>query len=188
MATIVALDANGKPIGQGSGFVVKSDGVLLTNWHVLQGAASASVTLASGERFDRVVFLEGDSSADIAVIKIPGHHMKVVSTTSDIPPAGAKAVAIGSPLGLSQTVSEGIVSSVRIVTGKQLVQISVPISSGSSGGAVFDGLGRVFAISTAYLEGGQQLNFAVPIKYHARTSEVRLDRKVVSCRFRRRAT
>jgi len=165
IVTVLALNGERKPIGQGSGIIVRSDGVLVTNWHVLAGASFASVRLASGEQFDRVTFLDGDAATDIALIKIPGYQLPTVRTTAEIPSVGAKAVAIGSPLGLAQTVSDGIVSSVRLMDGKQWVQMSTPISPGSSGGAVLDERGDVFAISTASQTGGQQLNFAVPVRY-----------------------
>ena len=71
----------------------------------------------------------------------------------------------GTPLGLSRTVTEGIVSAIRMVSGRELVQISAPISHGSSGAAVIDRTGRAFAIATAAVEDGQQLNFAVPVRY-----------------------
>ncbi len=165
MVTISTTKPNGQAGNQGSGFVVRSDGVIVTNWHVLAGAASASVTLASGETFERVGFLDGDIAADIVLLKVPGYRMPTVDVAGSIPQVGTKIVAIGSPFGLNQTVSEGIVSAVRIVDGKQLVQITAPISPGSSGGAVFDPAGHVFAVSSSYIASGQALNFAVPVKY-----------------------
>jgi hypothetical protein len=83
---------------------------------------------------------------------------------------GARLVVIGSPLGLSQTVSEGIVSAIRVFNGRRLLQMSAPISPGSSGGPVLNDRGAVVAVATAYLAGGQQLNFAVPIAEAVRLS------------------
>jgi hypothetical protein len=163
--TIVALAADGDTIGLGSGFFIGATGVLVTNWHVMQGAERALVVRENGERFERVGFVDGDSTADIALLKVPGYALPVLPTRADVPAVGERVIAIGSPLGLSQTVSEGIVSAHRVVDGRELVQISAAISPGSSGGAVLDATGRVFAISTSYMDGGQQLNFAVPIKY-----------------------
>ena len=163
--TILALGAAGDTIGQGSGFLLRSDGTILTNWHVLAGATQALVILDSGEAVDAVVYVQGDSLADLAIIRIPRSGLPTLKTRSTTPAVGERVVTIGSPLGLSRTVAEGIVSAVRTVDGRELVQISAPISPGSSGGAVLDGAGRVFAVSTSYVEGGQQLNFAVPIRY-----------------------
>lgn len=163
--TIIAIGAAGDTIGLGSGFFVRSTGVLVTNWHVMAGAAQAVVLRENGERFDRVTFVDGDSAADLAILKVPGYGLPVLETRADVPAVGERVVAIGSPLGLSHTVTEGIVSARRVVDGRELVQMSAAISPGSSGGAVLDASGRVFAVSTSYLNGGQQLNFAVPIRY-----------------------
>ena len=164
-ATVIALGANGDTISQGSAFVIRADGIVLTNYHVLRGASSAIVTLASHERYARVRVVDADSALDLALLKIPAVDLASLTTRTSVPRAGEKVVAIGSPLGLSSTVSEGIISATRMVDGHELIQITAPISPGSSGGAVLDAEGRVFAVSTSYLQGGQSLNFAVPVKY-----------------------
>jgi len=91
--------------------------------------------------------------------------LPVLPTRTSVPRVGEKAIAIGSPLGLANTVSEGIVSALRIANGRELVQITAPISPGSSGGAVVDADGKAFAISSSHLEGGQAINFALPVRY-----------------------
>jgi S1-C subfamily serine protease len=165
-ATITAVDASGDTIGLGSGFFLRHDavpeGLLITNWHVMQGASSAGVLLNGGESMGEVTFIAGDSSRDVAVLKVARSVAATLEATVEIPSVGERVVAIGSPRGLSSTATEGIVSAKREISGRVLVQISAAISPGSSGGAVLDGQGRVFAIATSYLEGGQQLNFAVP--------------------------
>jgi len=163
--TILALGEAGDTLAQGSGFIVRSDGVIVTNWHVLHGASRALVVLADHERFSRVSVLDADSAIDIALLKVPGYGLPAVPVRASIPSVGEKVIAIGSPFGLSQTVSEGIVSASRIRNGRELVQITAPISPGSSGGPLLDATGRAFAITTLYLVGGQQLNFAVPVRY-----------------------
>ena len=163
--TIVTFDAAGDTLAQGSGFFVRSSAVVLTNWHVMQGAAAAVVIRPNGEEFSRVHFLDGDSTIDLALLKVPGYGLPVLPTRADAPAVGERVVTIGSPLGLAKTVAEGIVSAVRVVDGHKLIQISAPISHGSSGGAVLDQAGRVFAVSTAQIADGQQLNFAVPVRY-----------------------
>ncbi len=163
--TILAVDARGDTVGQGSGFIIVPDGVVVTNYHVMAGATSAAVLLATGERFSNVTALAADPTADVAIIRIRGASLPTLSTSTTLPPVGSRIVAIGSPLGLSQTVTDGIVSAHRVVEGRQLLQISAPISPGSSGGPVLNDSGAVIAISTAYLQGGQALNFAVPVRY-----------------------
>jgi hypothetical protein len=163
--TVITLDSRGDTIGQGSGFFVRQNGVFVTNWHVMRGATRAVVVRPNGERFERVSFIDGDSAIDVAILKVPGFGLPVLDVRSDSPPVGTRVVAIGSPLGLTTTVSEGIVSATRIVNGRELIQTTAAISPGSSGGALLDETGRVFAVSTLYLEGGQQLNFAIPVRY-----------------------
>lgn len=163
--TIVTLGSASDTLAVGSGFVVDAQGIVVTNWHVLEGARKAVIELPGGERFEAVRFLAGDSLADLALLKFPGFDLPALTTRTSIPEPGEKVVVIGSPLGLSETVSEGIVSAVRVLDGRQLVQMSAPISPGSSGGPVLDDRGRVFAVATSYLRKGQQLNFAVPIRY-----------------------
>jgi serine protease Do len=85
---------------------------------------------------------------------------------SDLVQVGERVVAIGNPRGLEQTVTDGLISAIRD-TGKgyKLFQMSVPISTGSSGGPLFNMAGEAIGITAAYLEGGQNLNFAIPINY-----------------------
>jgi S1-C subfamily serine protease len=163
--TIVTFGPHGDTLGQGSGFLVRASGVIVTNWHVMAGATQAVVILPNGERFDRVHALDGDEAGDVALIKVPGYGLATLTSTGTTPAVGSRVVAIGSPRGLARTVSEGIVSARRIIDGRELVQVSAPISPGSSGGPVLDNTGRVFAIATSQISDGQQLNFAVPVRY-----------------------
>jgi len=163
--TILALARDGDTLSQGSGFVLRADGVLLTNYHVLRGAANAVVVLSSGERFTRVRVLDADSLLDLALLKIPAAGLTALASRTSTPRVGERVVAIGSPFGLSRTVTDGIVSATRMIGGRELIQISAPISPGSSGGAVLDASGKVFAVSTSQLKAGQALNFAVPVRY-----------------------
>lgn len=163
--TILALSATGDTLGQGSGFVVSPDGTVVTNWHVIESADRAIVRLASGEIYDRVQYLDALPEADVALVQIAGYSLDHLEGSSAVPNPGDPVVVIGSPLGLSNSVSDGIVSAVRMLGGKQILQITAPISPGSSGGPVLDRNGRVVGIATAFLPEGQGLNFAVPVKY-----------------------
>ena len=104
---IATIDAAGDTSGFGSGVIVRSDGVVLTNWHVIRGASAAVVQLASGELYDRVDIIDLDSIADIAVLKIPGYQLPVVGVGAGLPTVGERVVAIGAPRGYTETVSEG---------------------------------------------------------------------------------
>jgi len=163
--TIVAIGAAGDTLGQGSGYIAKSDGVVVTNWHVVAGAARLTIVLGSGERFEKTLFIDGDSTADVALLRVPGFDLPTLPSQPHVPPVGSHVVVVGTPFGLDHTVTEGIVSAVRVSDGKQLIQMSAPVSPGSSGGPVVNEFGQVVAITRSSLVRGQQLNFAVPIGY-----------------------
>lgn len=152
---------------QGSGFIVESDGLILTNYHVVRGARSARVRLSSGDVYDRVTILAEDARRDLAVLAIRGFELPTLSLgNSDSVRVGTPVVLIGSPLGLENTVSTGIVSGRRQEPeGFQLLQVTAPASQGSSGGAVLSSAGEVVGVAVSQLLSGQNLNFAVPINY-----------------------
>ena len=161
--------------GSGSAVVFRSDGHLLTNAHVVDGATSVTVVLSTGrEVAARVV--GSDPSTDTAVVKMDGGPFPVaeLGSSTDLK-VGQEAIAVGSPLGLSggPSVTVGVVSalhrSVRAWTGRTLlgmVQTDAPIAAGSSGGALLDANGRVIGITTAVAvtdTGAEGFGFATPI-------------------------
>ena len=152
---------------QGSGFLVQGDGLILTNHHVIRGATAASVRLSTGDVYDRVAVLVTDERRDLAILKISGFALPTLPLgNSDGVRIGSDIVAIGSPLGLENTVSTGIVSGQRNEPeGFRLLQITAPASTGSSGGPVLDRSGHVVGIAASQFRNGQNLNFAVPINY-----------------------
>jgi len=172
--------------GSGSGVIFRSDGQVLTNAHVVEGATSVTVVLSSGRELPgRVV--GSDPESDTAVVKVDGGPFPVaeLGTAADLK-VGQQAIAIGSPLGLNggPSVTLGVVSalhrSVRTRTSSRvlmdMVQTDAPIAPGSSGGALLDAAGRVIGITTAVAvtEGGTDgFGFATPIDL-ARTSAEQL--------------
>jgi S1-C subfamily serine protease len=152
----------------GSGFVIDKDGHLLTNAHVVDGAASLRVTLDSREKVAaRVVGL--DPVLDLALLRI---ETKVAVTTARLGDSatirvGDEVVAIGNPLGLDQTMTRGIVSGVnRILPGvsdQPMIQTDAPINPGNSGGPLVDRCGAVVGINTFISEDAQSIGFAVPV-------------------------
>jgi S1-C subfamily serine protease len=163
--TIVTLGDLGDTLGLGSGFLVRSDGVVITNWHVVQGAYRAIIILSNGNRVQDVKYLASNRTADLVLLKIPVTNLPILPLDDSVPLIGSRVVVVGSPLGLSQTVSEGIVSASRVVGGLQYVQLTAAISPGSSGGPILDASGHVFAVATATITSGQALNFGVPVRY-----------------------
>lgn len=162
MVLIETFNDEGHPLEQGSGFVASNDGAVLTNYHVIRGASRATAKFGDGTTSDVSGVLAFDRDHDVAVVRLASP-AKAALPIGDSGKAkvGEKIVAIGSPLGLQNTVSEGIISGLR----NGIIQMSNPISPGSSGGAVFDRYGNVIGISVATVAAGQNLNFAVPINW-----------------------
>jgi hypothetical protein len=166
VVSIVMSDKKGHPIAQGSGFVISKDGRIVTNYHVIKSGGSAIIKLPDGAFFAVDGVLASDKHRDVAIIKAHGNDFRALTLgDSDRLQVGEEVVAIGSPLSLESTVSNGIVSGVRTdeQEGGKFVQITVPISPGSSGGPLFNMAGEVVGITTSHLVGGENLNFAIPI-------------------------
>jgi S1-C subfamily serine protease len=166
IVSIVMSDQAGKPIAQGSGFVASKDGLVVTNYHVIAEGSSAVVKLPDGAFYAVDGVLASDKTRDIAVIKAHGQNFRtLILGNSDRVQIGEEVVAIGNPLSLESTVSNGIVSGIRTVKeeGGKYLQITAPISPGSSGGPLFNMAGEVVGITTMHLRGGENLNFAIPI-------------------------
>src|SRR5271157_4783618 len=162
----IVMNKGGRPFAQGSGFVVRPDGVIVTNYHVIAEGTSAVVKFPDGTEFAVDGVVASDKTHDVAVIKTHGKTFRtLVLGNSDQLQVGEEVVAIGNPLSLESTVSNGIVSAIRTVEdeGGKFVQITAPISPGSSGGPLFNMAGEVVGITTSHLVGGQNLNFAIPI-------------------------
>ncbi len=163
---IEVYDAYGKYAGNGSGFFINSDGTAVTNYHVIEGAYSAKIKRPDNGKIYKVEGVYDYSPAeDWAVIKIEGENFPYLEIERNEKVSSGQAVyAIGSPLGLENTISEGLVSNAERVIGKdKYIQISVPISPGSSGGALINKTGKVIGITSSGIEGGQNLNLARPI-------------------------
>jgi hypothetical protein len=151
----------------GTGFVVWQDGRIATNLHIIAGAREARITLHDKRVFTDVEVLAADRRHDLAIVRIPARNLPVLrSGDSGQMKAGDRVVAIGNPLGLETTVSDGLVSAVRQIDPQlKLLQISAPISPGSSGGPLFNDRGEVVGVTTLFSAEGQNLNFAVPVEY-----------------------
>src|SRR6266404_423051 len=152
----------------GSGVVIERDGHLLTNAHVVDGAASLSVTLDSGARTPaRVLGL--DTVTDLALLRIETPAPLPVARLGDSSAlhVGDEVVAIGNPMGLEQTMTRGIVSGLnRILPGlaeQPMIQTDAPINPGNSGGPLVDRCGAVVGINTFISEEAQSIGFAVPV-------------------------
>jgi hypothetical protein len=156
--------------GSGSGFIVSRDGLIATKHHVVQSHGSVKVYFDSGSRPLTGRVIATDPRHDLALIKVDaGRPLTPVRLGSDRDKAiGAEIIAIGSPLGLEKTVSTGIISQIRVLDERPemgpMIQITAPISPGSSGGALFSRTGQVIGVTTLQFRFGQNLNFAVPVE------------------------
>ena len=161
---IETFDVRGEKLSRGSGFFVESDRVV-TNRHVLEGAYRAEVHSSTGAVFPVRGVLAVDAEGDIALLKIdpPATPIKPLPLDKTSPQEGESVVVIGNPLGLEGSVTNGIVSAVRdIPTFGRIIQITAPISSGSSGSPVVNMQGQVIGLATLQITGGQSVNFAIP--------------------------
>jgi S1-C subfamily serine protease len=157
---------NGKPFAaSGSGFIISSDGKIVTNYHVIDGATSGTVTLNDKTKFDilSVLGYSKTDDKDLAILKINASNLPVCSIgDSSNVQVGESVVAIGSPLGLQNSVSNGIVNK---IWDSGIIQTTAPISHGSSGGPLFNTYGQVIGVTEASYPNGENLNLAVPINW-----------------------
>lgn len=157
---IEALGADGKVATLGSGVVIAREGVV-TNHHVVERGTTIHVRRRTKTWAASLAYT--DPQRDLVRLDVPG----LKSPPVEIRPSnslqiGERVYAIGAPKGFELTLSEGLISGVRRLEGVQIIQITAPISSGSSGGGLFDAQGRLIGITTFYVEKGQNLNFALP--------------------------
>ena len=164
---ITAKNEKGTGGWTGSGFIVSTDGKILTNYHVIRNSKEASVRLDNGDVYDTVEVLDVDRRKDIALLKIKAVDLQPVRIgSSSAIQIGDTVYSLSNPLGLfDNTLSEGIISGNRPMDGYRLLQITAPISHGSSGGPLFNDKGEVIGITVGFWGEGQSLNFAVPIDY-----------------------
>jgi serine protease Do len=155
------------PESLGTGFLVRKDGWIATNLHVIAGARELTVATTDKHEYPVVDVLAVDEPRDLALVRIEAKDMSVVPLgDSDLVRPGDSVVAIGHPLGLEDTVSNGLVSAVRVIDpALSVLQISAPIAPGSSGGPLFSDKGEVIGVVTRYSTKGQNLNFGIPVRY-----------------------
>jgi len=164
---IVRIEVIGRT-GQaiGTGFAVAQDGRIATNLHVISGAIQAKVVLYDGSEYPVTAVVAIDEVHDLAIIRITKSNMVVLKIgDSDGVSAGDPVYAIGNPLGADYTISDGLISAVRSDGRNTLLQISAPISLGSSGGPLLNHYGEVIGVATAISATGQNLNFGMPSNY-----------------------
>jgi S1-C subfamily serine protease len=152
---------------QGSGFVVDTEGIIVTAHHVIAGATRAHVVLPNGAALEVSGIVAADPAHDVALLRVAarGDLQAVTLGDSDVMRRGDHVFVLGSPQGLELTATDGIVSAPvrRSPGGRESLQITAPIFGGSSGGPVLSTQGEVIGIARSYHRDAQTLTFAIPI-------------------------
>ena len=162
--SIETFNSKGETVSRGSGFFIANDRII-TNRHVIERSNRVVVTLVDGKKFVAKGVLAVDGEGDLALLQVdvPAGLSRPLPIVSRVPQEGESIVVIGNPFGLEGSVSDGIVSAVREISGYgKIIQITAPISPGSSGSPVVNMYGQVVGVATLQAAEGQSLNFAVP--------------------------
>lgn len=153
--------------GAGTGFFVDDSGLIATNHHVIDGGAKLTVKRFDGSETDKVEIVDQDPERDLALLKIEATDTlpAVKLGDSEAITVGEAVIVIGNPLGLEHTLTDGLVSSRRLLRDKRFIQMSAPVSPGNSGGPVFNRRGEVIGVTVAKLAMGfgENLNLAIPV-------------------------
>lgn len=161
---IETFDAKGATLSRGSGFFIANDKII-TNRHVIEKSNRVEVHLIDGKKFPAKGVLAIDGEGDLALLQIdlPQNTAAALPLVQTAPQEGESIVVVGNPFGLEGSVSNGIVSAVREIPGYgKIIQITAPISPGSSGSPVVNMRGQVVGVATLQAAEGQSINFAVP--------------------------
>src|SRR5688572_22232816 len=173
---IETFDSRGNTLSRGSGFFTANDRVI-TNRHVIERSSRVEVHLLDGKKFPvkGVIAIDGEGDLALLQVDIPAQFVRPLPIIRNVPQEGESIVVIGNPFGLEGSVSNGIVSAVREIAGYgKIIQITAPISPGSSGSPVVNMMGQVIGVATLQAAEGQSLNFAVPAEriFQLRVNEV----------------
>lgn len=162
---IETFDNNGKPLCLGTGFFINNNGHIISNYHVLKGAYAAKIKTFYGVERPITHIVDQNKSNDLIKVITEGDPLSFLEISKERPQIGEKVYVIGHPEGLTGTVSDGIISSFRKMPGFNcdMLQLTAPISPGSSGGPVINMRGQVIGVVTAQYKEGQNLNFAIDI-------------------------
>ncbi len=166
--TLYCYDEAGRLIGQASGFVIRQDGIAVTNWHVAKHAQSMSALGGDGRRYKITKFFNADPGADLVLLQLA--NFEATSLTEAAPlkiadahvPQGQRVFTMSSPRGLAKTVSRGLLATTWSIESQQLLVITAPIWRGSSGGPVFNSAGEVVGVIRGGVPG-RNMSFAISI-------------------------
>ena len=159
---IEACDKNGTMHNVGSGFFISAEGEIVTNYHVIAGAYKLKVKLYGGEEYEVISVRGYDVQKDIAILKINLEGNSYLTLSSTDVKTGDPVYALGSPLGVDNIFTDGIISNPsKIINGREMIVFSAPIAAGNSGGPLVNARGEVVGIINQVADKGQNLNFAL---------------------------
>lgn len=165
IVVVYSYDFDNNPKAQGSGVIINDRGWVITNFHIFEGCQRMDL-VHKGDTIKYTDIIGVDIEKDLVIMKIESGTYPDIKLSEKDPKVGQKVYAIGSPMGLENSMSEGIVSGNRTEVGKKkqnFVQITASLSPGSSGGAVLNSYGELIGISSMGLREGNNLNFAIPV-------------------------
>jgi serine protease Do len=186
--SIVTIRVNGRDgdhLQMGTGFIIESTGLIVSNFHVIGEGRPFTLETATGRKLDAVSVESSDRASDLVIIRVDvtGEPLPALAIAEgDVPPQGTRVLAFGNPLGLENSVVSGIVSAVREVDGNEMIQLAMPVEPGNSGGPLVDGDGRVVGVVNMKSAIDDNLGFAIPINrlagLRAQPNPVEIDRWV----------
>ena len=180
---VFTYNDKGEFLKLGSGFFINHNGDIITNYHVLQGANSAEIKASDGKTYPiRYIVADNEQSDLIRLsVDIPSQYVHPLSLNKTNPEVGERIIVYGSPLGWENTVSDGIISAIRDIPdiGK-IIQITAPMSPGSSGSPVLNMQGEVIGIATFQMVEGQNLNFAIPSERIASLNLIEEEKTIIT--------
>ena len=173
VVSVKAYNPNGNAVGQGSGFVVSGDGLVVTTLHIVEPAAVVELKTADGDIINASVIAAVDREWDLALLRADGFDARPLDLAREGSAQADTAVfVIESPFGFNQVISEGVVVALHPHAGREdLLQITNEITPGSSGGPVLDAKGRVLGVVQSVVRGGEAVTFAIPGPVVARLRE-----------------
>ena len=162
---IELYDKNNDYMGSGSGFFITSSGMAVTCYHVIKDAYYAKIWTKENKMYEVDGVYDYSKKSDLAIIKVRGDNFPYLTLgSSDALSSGTTVYAIGYPLGVDETITQGIISNAgHVINNKPYIMLTASISPGSSGGALVSTTGAVIGVTSATYKGGQNLNLAVPI-------------------------
>ncbi len=179
---INVYNSDNELISTGSGVVAFENDIILTNAHVIEDNYKIEVISENNTKYQVDGILDYNKKKDMAILKLTSSKgLKKVELGSNIK-IGKDVTAIGSPLGLKNTISTGIISG-NFQDNIEVYQHTAPISSGSSGGALFDSNGKLIGITYASIKGGQNLNLAIPIKHYKKEYDIVKNNDVIDSKY-----